>query len=341
MRPEHWLYTIPLRLRSLFRRAQADEQLDDELRDHLERKTEEYVAKGMSPQEALRRVRLDLGGIEQTKEKCRDARRVNWIQDFVQDLHFSLRVLRKSPAFTIVAVLTLGIGANTAIFTMMNGLMLHTLPVRDPGQFVEILHHYPDDPEPGFNGFSWDAYQIMRDGNHVLSDLIIGSLNVYVVSGHALESQTVVGGTFFETLGVRPAIGRLIGPQDTMDSSAVAVVSWSFWKSRFNLNPAIVGQNVVANGTPVTIIGVTQRGFYGLSNQAEQDIWLPFSLGDRSSPGFSVGLLGCMKPRVSIQQAHAGWRRCSVRPSTGPTPILSCVEWNSASRRRETAFPRL
>ncbi len=328
MRPEHWLYTIPLRLRSLFRRAQADEQLDDELRDHLERKTEEYVAKGMSPQEARRCVRLDLGGVEQTKEKCRDERRVKWIQDLVQDLHFSLRILRKSPAFAIVAVLTLalGIGANTAIFTMMNSLMLHTLPVRDPGQLVEILHHYPDDPEPGFNGFSWDAYQTMRDGNHVLSDLIIGSLNVYVVSGHALESQTVfggnVGGTFFETLGVRPAIGRLIGPLDTMDSSAVAVVSWSFWKSRFNLDPAIVGQKVIADGTPVAIIGVTQRGFYGLSNQAQQDIWLPFSLGDRSSPGFSVGLLGRLKPGVSIQQARVDlatlFRTAVDRPDANP-----------------------
>ena len=86
MRPEHWLYTIPLRLRSLFRRAQADEELGDELLDHLERKTEEYVAQGMALEEAHRRVRLDLAGIEQTKQKCRDARRVNWIQDFVQGL---------------------------------------------------------------------------------------------------------------------------------------------------------------------------------------------------------------------------------------------------------------
>src|SRR5437762_3890654 len=142
MRPEHWLYTIPLRLRSLFRWAQADQELEDELRDHLERKTDEYIAQGMAPEEAHRRVRLDLGGIEQTKEKCRDARRVNWIQDFVQDLRFGLRMLRKSPGYTGVAVITLalGIGANTAIFSLIDAVMLRMLPVERPEELMQVQY---------------------------------------------------------------------------------------------------------------------------------------------------------------------------------------------------------
>src|SRR5437763_14926770 len=100
MRPEHWLYTIPLRLRSLFRRAQAEQQLDDELRDHLERKTQEYVAKGVAPEEARRRACLELDGVERTKENCRDTGTVNWIQDMIKDLRYGVRMLRQNAGLT-------------------------------------------------------------------------------------------------------------------------------------------------------------------------------------------------------------------------------------------------
>ena len=318
------------RLANFVTRRRNDERLKEEIEEHLAQQTAENLRAGLSPAEARRQAMLKFGAVEAIKEDYRAERGLLFLETLLQDVRFAFRMLRKSPGFTAIAVLTLalGIGANAAIFTMTNGLMLHTLPVRDPGQLVEILHYYPGDPEPGFNGFSWDAYQVMRDGNHVLSHLIVGSLNVYVVRGRGLESQSVfggnVGGTFFETLGVRPAIGRLIGPQDTnMDRpSAVAVVSWSFWRSRFNLNPAIVGQKIIANDTPLTIIGVTQRGFYGLSNQAQQDIWVPFSLRNRSSLSFSVGLLGRLRPGVSIRQARADlatlFQAAVDRPDAGP-----------------------
>src|SRR5579863_5608190 len=172
-------------MRSLFRRKQVDRELDEELRAYQEMAAEEKMEQGMSRKDALRAVRLERGSLEVSKEIVRSAGWESFVETCWQDVRFGLRTLRKSPGFTTVAILTLalGIGANTAIFTITNGLMLHTLPVRDPGQLVELLHHYPGEPEPGFNGFSWDAYQIMRDGNHVFSDLIVAGMNFFTIRG--------------------------------------------------------------------------------------------------------------------------------------------------------------
>ncbi len=294
---------------NLFRKHEADRNLDAELRSFTQLLADEKIKAGMNAADAHRQARIELGGPEQVKEQVRDVRAGVSLDSLFQDLRYALRMLRRSPGFSVIAILTLalGIGANAAIFTMMNGLMLHTLPVRDPGQLVEILHHERGEPEPGFNGWSLDGYRIMRDSNHVFSDLIPWSMNFAPVRADKLQPQTLfvggVGGTFFQALGVRSAAGRLIGPDDVHEGyhAPVAVLSWSFWKSRFDLDPGVIGKEIVVGGdAPLTIIGVAQRGFYGLSEAAQQDVWFPISLG----PGWGPGLLGRLKAGVSIEQAR-------------------------------------
>ncbi|HET7214407.1 MAG TPA: ABC transporter permease [Terriglobia bacterium] len=303
------LRTLLSKLSGLFRKARLEQQLDEDVRAHLDMLTEENMRKGMEPEDARYAALRQFGNVSSMKEECRETWSIRFIEELVQDVRYGLRQLRRNPGFTLVAVLTLalGIGANTAVFSIINGLMLRTLPVRDPGRLVELLHQYPG--EPAFNGFSWDAYRTLRDGNHVFSPLFVGSLNWFKVRGDKLQPQIVFGGgvgeDFFQALGVRAAAGRLIGPGDVHMGyhSPVAVVSWSFWKSRFDLVPGMIGKKIVVDDTPATIIGVTQRGFYGLSPQAPQDIWLPISLGP--SPGWGIGLLGRLKPGVSMEKARA------------------------------------
>ena len=341
MRPEHWLFTIPLRLRSLFRGAQADQELDDELRDHVERKTDEYVAKGMAPEEARRRARLDLGGIEQTKEKCRDARRVNLIQDFVQDLHFGFRILRKSPGFTAVALVTLalGIGATTTIFSMMDAVLLRLLPVRNPQELVLLLRQEPEDKaRDGFTNALWEG---VRDQEDAFAGVFAWSRskpftlewrgNVRAVQG------LFVSGNYFTTLGVNAAEGRLIAAADDRPGCApVAVLSYGFWETNFGRERNVLGRTLSLYGQPFEVIGVSAPRFYGVEVGKKFDVAVPIcasALFDKrnteSRSRWWLSIMGRVKPGITPVQLNARLEALSPGVMNAALP-----GWDAEGQRR-------
>ena len=324
MRPEHWLFTIPLRLRSLFRRAQADQELDAELRDHLERRTEEYAAQGMTQEEARRRARIDLGGIEQTKEKCRDARQVNWMQDFVQDLHYGLRSLRKSPGFTAVAVLTLalGIGANTAIFSIVDAVLLRPLPYPDPDQLV-LMFEVPLKQPDAVSGISYRDFTELRQQNRVFSEMAGNSFHDLTLTGvdePSIVNTADVTPDIFPLLNAKPLAGRTLLPEDGKQGAApVAVLSENLWRSRFGANPAIIGQSVTLDMRSFTVVGILPASFRYPEGAPPQDVWISIAqdpvFGPRllqpGTPVFSG--IGRLKPGVSLTQAQAEMNTLSGR----------------------------
>ena len=328
----------------MWRRKRVLQDLDQEIRDHIAIATQDNIDRGMSPREARYAALRKFGNVTRVKEDAREVWTVVWLEQFLQDVRFALRQLRKSPAFTVVVVLTLalGIGANTAMFSITNAIMLRPVPVRNPNTLVELLHQYPG--EPAYNGFSWDAYQILRQ-NHVLSELLVDSPGTFTVHAQAIEPRTVfggfVGGTFFESLGLQPAIGRLVGSEadDVGQPFPVAVVSWSFWRNNFNSDPSILGKQIVVDSTPVTVIGVAPYGFNGLNEEMSQDVWLPLSMERVIHDGplgwGSVGLVGRLKPGVSLEVARAElvvlFQSAIQMPDVGPYVRKMRFELRSAS----------
>jgi putative ABC transport system permease protein len=233
----------------------------------------------------------------------------------IQDLRFAIRLLAKERWFTTVAVvsLALGIGANTAIFSLINTLMLRMLPVREPQQLVQFMSVYPG--EPRMNSFSFAHYERVREANTVFSD-VIGVAPARLTAPEAVYAEYVTG-NFFPALGLEPARGRLLRLEDdrTNGDAAVAVLSWSYWNRRFAADPAIVGRQIVVNTVPVTVVGVAAMSFTGIEISTRPDMWLPMALepliaraGPRQSGRPSMAIVARMKPGVSIEQATAEMR---------------------------------
>ena len=317
-----WLYTVPLRLRSLFRRRRTEQELDEELRDHLHRRSEEGVARGLTPDDARYEALRTMEGLEQRKEECRDARRVNLFDDLRRDISYAGRMLRRSPGFTAVAVLSLaiGIGANTAIFTVIDALMLRTLPVSDPGKLVNFFVS-----EPGFPVFaltrSYKGYERYRDLTQAFTAVsAVGltdrwSATVNGLGGDSEASRTpvaVVSGNYFSMLGVNALAGRTLTQDDdrVQGGHPVAVIGYGFWQRRLGLAPNVLGRTLTLNGVPYTILGIAPRGFTGDWVGKPTDIWVSTAMLARIMPDAPTGggwlrLVGRLKPGVPVEQARA------------------------------------
>jgi predicted permease len=287
MRLEYWLYTIPLRLRSLFRRTRIEDELDEELRFHLEQRIAQEIARGKTPEDAHYIAMQSMEGMEQRKEECRDMRRMNLLDDLQRNLRYALRDLRRNPGFTAVTVITLalGIGSNSAIFSLVDTVMLKLLPVKIPEQLYLVAHS----PQRVSMTWNYPDYQAMRNDNTVFSGLAGYSLGLEPIgvqmtnaTGYAPELSygIFVSGNYFDVLGVSPALGRVFNTADDRapGASPYVVLSYSYWQSHFNRDTQAIGRNLRINGYPFTVIGVAPRGFTGTDVALKPDLFLPIMM---------------------------------------------------------------
>lgn len=304
------------RTRSFANKEKQDAELDAEMATHLDFAVEENMQRGMPEAEARRQALISFGGVVQAKEQQRAARGLPWVDVLLQDLRFTLRTLRRDRAFTLIAILILGlgIGANIAVFSVVNTILLRPLPFPDPQKLVRI---------PGLgqggessNTFTTNASQQFRAENHSFSKVsgyfaFTGPENSKL-TGHGVPTSVtsiLVADDFFETLGVRPALGRLFAPEEYLQNSRPAVLlSHAFWQRQFGGDPHIVGQTIDLDNKPVTVTGVLPDTFdFGavFSPGARVDMFTPFVMADFAEDGNVLALIARLKPNVTVAQAQA------------------------------------
>jgi macrolide transport system ATP-binding/permease protein len=337
-----------LNLRALLHKKRAEQDLDDELRFHLERQIEQNVAQGMSLEEAHYAALRTFGNMGAIKEECRDSWGVRFINELLQDVRYGLRQLRHNPSLTAVAILTLalGIGANTAIFTVVNSLLFRPLPVEQPGQLVAVFTTHKG--EQAFNPSSYPDYSDLRDRNQVFSGVaahFYWPMSLKTAERPKAVMGEAVTGNYFNVLGVEPFLGRAFLPEEVKspDSHAVALLSYRAWERDFNSDREIIGKKVLVNDYPFTLIGVTPRTFTGLNSAIVPAVWVPvtmirrvipypISLTDRYDPWLLI--VARLKPDVSVAEAGAAIKVLAANldkeyPSrVGPGKSFSLVESN-------------
>jgi predicted permease len=305
------------RFRSFFAKEPLDRELDAEMASHIELATEEFMHKGISEEEARRKALVRFGGVQQAKEQHRETRGLPWMDVLGQDLRFTFRTLGKDRGFTIIAILILGlgIGANVAVFSVVNTILLRPLPFRDSQQLVWIA------PPPQTCGlscatYSADAYDEFKAQSQAYQDVTgyfaFSSPDNYRLTGHG-DPQPATGmevmGNFFQVLGVEPEKGRLFTTAEAKKGvHPVALLAHPYWKRQFAGDPNIVGKEIDLNNKPVTVVGVLPESFdFGavFSPGSKVDLIVPEILDDERGWGNIVTMIGRIKPGVTLGQAQA------------------------------------
>lgn len=282
----------------LLHRDRLDADMNEEIELHIGQRMQELTRRGLASDEALRRARMEFGAMERYKERCRETRRFHLLHDFLSDLRYGARTLRNAPGFAIVAVLTLalGIGTNSAIFSLVHSVLLKSLPVGDPGT-LHVLNWSRDQkwiwPESlqmdnyGWGGrtsdgryvdnsFSLDTFHDFRSHAKSFSEVFGFGYPADVNADGMMVNVQLVSGNFFSVLGVKPAVGRLfIDKDDLLQSEPVAVISYEFWRDHFSSDAKIVGRKLTVNTHPLTIIGVAPQGFFGVHPRTSIDVYAP------------------------------------------------------------------
>ena len=297
---------------ALLRRHRVEQQLDDELRAYLEVGVQEKMRAGLSRDEALRAARVEIGSLEAVKDRTRDVGWETALESVWRDVRYSGRVLRRSPGFTLAVVFTLalGLGATTAIFGLLDAVILKPLPVKNPEELVLVL-------SPGHYG----VFQAFREERDTFVDLFgsggVTALDVEIQGGvRERASVSLVSGAYFSTLGVSAVSGRTFTAEDDQVSGqhALAVLRDGYWQRRFGRDPRVLGQTIRIGATPITIVGVTPPGFFGEEVGAAPDLWVPLTMWGHvvpgrnllQSPGTSwVRMVGRIRPGVEMAQAEA------------------------------------
>ncbi len=310
-------------LRTILQRSRMENEMDAELRFHVEARADDLVRSGVTRQDALRRARLEFGGIERAKEECRDARGTSFIETLLQDIRFASRILRKSPGFTAVAVLTLavGIGASAAVFSLVNAILLRPLPYPDSGRIVLPELISPPGVNLGSEYIPWGQLQfrmLTRDAHpfQTVSAFQNDSFNLTGAGEPTFLDGFRASQEFFSSLGVSPALGRAFtAEEDQPGHEYEVIISDRLWRERFGADRNILGRAVELNGYAYSVVGVMPAGFAfpraeempsSFNFPEEPQLWVPLAIAAEPKPGPSeLALIGRLTPGVTIQQAQA------------------------------------